>query len=248
MPKLSINILTKDRVGFLERALNSIYSQTFQDFEVVLVNDGSLDNTLEVVENFKNKYKNLVIINHKVTVGISKSRSEALTASQGQYIVILDDDDEWIDKDKLRKQVEFLTTHPDYVLVGGAMVTSDQILKFRPESDRKIRKTMLFRNNFFTSTVMFSRQTAVNVGGFLSSEIDLAEDYDLWLRLGKEGKMYNFPDLFVKYNVPSYNTDKLLLFFKKQLILIKKYKNYYSFYISAKLILVIRIWLLKLKN
>src|SRR5581483_3277770 len=119
-------------------------------------------------------------------------------------IAYLDDDDEWIDQDKLKKQVEFLDSHQNYVLTGGGIKISESEIKLRPETDEQIRKTMLLRNNFFTSTVMLRRSSALLAGGFIKDETDLAEDYDLWLRLGRIGKMHNFQAAFTRYTVSHY--------------------------------------------
>lgn len=103
---------------------------------------------------------------------------------------------------------------------------------------------MLFRNNFFTSTVMFRRQAAINAGGFVKDEYDLAEDYDLWLRLGKSGKMANFKEVFALYQQSNYNKERRKQFFKKQLKLIIRHKDDYPYAWLAKIILNIRISLL----
>lgn len=259
MPKVSINILTKNRAELLKKALESVAGQSLQDFEVVVVNDGSTDNTIIELENIKSKFSNLKIINHSESLGITLSRQEALEKTAGEYVAILDDDDEWVDVDKLKKQVEYLDTHPDVALVGGGivLVTSDpsttanksadygagklQVTSYRPETDFQIRKSVLLRNNFFTSTVMFRREVAIKAGGFIKDDIDLAEDYDLWLRMGKLGKMYNFQVPFVKYRMPSYNKEKFNLFLQKQLKLVNKYRNEYSFFRVSWLILKLRL-------
>jgi len=258
MPKVSVNILTKNRAELLKRALASVRAQTFTDYEVVVMNDGSRDNTLEVLDGFKLSILNLKIINHQSSLGITLSRQEALLASTGEYVAILDDDDEWIDPDKLKKQVEFLDNHQDYILTGGGIEISNfqfpisneiqnpksKIIKHRPASDAGIRNTMLFRNNFFTSTVMFRRQAALKAGGFKKDEFDVAEDYDLWLRMGLLGKMYNAQEAFTLYSVPDYNKEKFKQFLTKQLKLVEKYKQSYLYAFFAKMILTIRLWLL----
>jgi glycosyltransferase involved in cell wall biosynthesis len=245
MPIVSVQILTKNRAEFLKRALLSVAAQSFTDYEVVIVNDGSSDNTAAVIETFK--HLNIKIIKHDSSIGITLSRQEALEQSTGEYVAILDDDDEWTDVDKLEKQVGFLNKYLDFVVVGGGIqVTGDKLqetsYKFRPQSDFKIRRTMLFRNNFFTSTVMFRRQAAMDAGGFKKDDIDLAEDYDLWLRMGKLGQMLNFPEVFTAYRAPSYNREKFKQFLRKQLNLISRHKSDYPFYFFSALILKARIF------
>lgn len=249
MPKVSVNILTKNRLEFLKVALDSVFKQSFQDFEIVVVNDGSTDSSLEYLLSLKDK--RIKIISHQVSKGIIFSRQECLEKSVGEYIAILDDDDSWLDVEKLKKQVEFLETHKDYLLVGGGIEQnfnskSKKKLLFRPESDFKIRQTMLFQNNFFTSTVMFKRQEALVAGGFVKDIVDLCEDYDLWLRLGKLGKMYNFLEVFASYTRNPYNVVKYKKFLQKQFSLIGQQKYKYPNYFFAKFLLSFRLFLLSL--
>lgn len=245
--KLSINILTKNRAGLLKKALASIERQTFFDYEVVVVNDGSTDETEQLLETLNSKTENLnkfQIIKHKKSIGITASRQEALLASQGEYVAVLDDDDEWLDAEKLAKQVKYLDEHKDCVLVGGGARFKIEDSRFRDklraETDEEIRKTMLFRNNFFTSTVMFRREAAIRPGGFIKDGSDFAEDYDLWLRLGKIGQMHNFQEVFTLYRLPNYNREKFKAFLRKQLRLIGGSRNVYPGYWLAGLILKLR--------
>lgn len=277
MPKISVNILTKNRAQLLKRALASVLAQNFQDLEIIVINDGSTDGTQAILQSFNPSI--LKFFNHEHSVGITQSRQEALLASTGEYVAVLDDDDEWTDKDKLARQVKFLDENQEYVLAGGGIEVKCQMSnvkcqKFRPERDSEIRRTMLFRNNFFTSTVMFRRQAALKAGGFacpvrdteenasnnqnfgifknnLSTQdqkisngvkdaFDLAEDYDLWLRMGKLGKMYNFQEAFVNYRLPSYNKEKFVKFLTKQSRLIGRERFNYPMFWLADLFLKIR--------
>jgi glycosyltransferase involved in cell wall biosynthesis len=261
MPKVSVIILTKNRSELLKKALISVQTQSFRDFEIVLVDDGSTDSTESVIADSKGLFENLRIIHHIESKGITVSRQEALEASKGELIAFLDDDDEWIDIHKLDKQVKYFEAHPKAVLVGGSIITS-QInsfaggflppvlflaeenqgqVKVRPETDAKIRKHMLFRNCFFTSTVMLKRSVALEVDGFTNDDDDFAEDYDLWLRMGTKGEMYNFQDVFTKYTVPNYSKDRFKAFLNKQLRLIEKYKNNYPHYFFARMIIKLRL-------
>lgn len=241
--KVSVNILTKNRAQLLKQALFSIQKQTFKDYEIIVVNDGSVDETRQVLQGYKDA--NIQVIEHAESQGITKSRQEALEKSQGEFIAILDDDDEWKDIEKLAKQVKYLDEHKDYVLVGGAIDLNPKIknqnVKFRPETDSNIRTTMLFRNNFFTSTVMFRKESGIRAGGFKIDENDFAEDYDLWLRMGTLGKMYNFSEVFTIYTKPNYNKDRFKAFLKKQVRLIKQHSGNYPGFWLAKILLNLRL-------
>ena len=90
---------------------------------------------------------------------------------------------------------------------------------------------------------MFRRKAAEEAGGFIKDQEDLAEDYDLWLRMGDRGKMHNFQEAFVNYREPGYNKDKFRRFLTKQSRLIKREINNYPNYFPASIILKIRILL-----
>lgn len=247
MPKVSVNILTKNRALLLRRALYSIWGQSYKDIEVILISDGSTDNTEEITQELTKAGLNIDFVIHNESLGITASRQEALLKSKGEFIAILDDDDEWVDVDKLKKQVEFLDQNSDFVLVGGGISVINSKnqasrTKLRPQTDENIRQTMLLRNNFFTSTVMFKREMVIKVGGFIKDKQDFAEDYDLWLRLGNVGKMFNFQEVFTKYTLPNYNKERFIGFLKKQKSLIIKYKSEYPNYLVAYFILSLRIF------
>jgi len=242
LAQVSILILTKNRAAMLEACLRSIDRQTFRDFEVVLVNDGSTDGTPAVIERFASRL-NIKTIAHATSRGITKSRQEALENCTAEFVAMLDDDDEWLEPDKLARQVEFFRSHPKAVLIGGGRLLrrSDEMPErsamdalSRPEDDAAIRKTMLLRNNFFTSTVMFRRSAAMAAGGFIDDGSNVTEDYDLWLRLGTQGEMHNFPEPLDVYRVPAYTKEKFRMFLRRQLELIGRHrKDYPHYWVSA---------------
>lgn len=260
MPKVSVIVLTKNRAVLLKQALESVLDQTETDIEILVVNDGSTDETDSVLELFEKNIQsghinNLHIqtIRHGESRGITLSRQEALEKARGELVAFLDDDDIWCDPEKLSKQIAWFKENKKGVLVGGGMqvihgaefsisnTQEKRDVKFRPEKDVVIRNTMLFRNNFFTSTVMFRRDKALEAGGFKVLGVDLAEDYDLWLRLGNRGEMGNIQEVFTLYRSPSYNKEKLVQFLKKQADLISEHGSNYPYFWVAYLFLKLRV-------
>ena len=110
-PFISIIIPTYNRASYIEEALDSIKKQTFTDYEIIVVDDGSTDNTKEILE----KYEGIrcIYLEH---VGIAGARNTAVKAARGKWIAFLDSDDLW-KEDKLQKQVDYLHTHPDCRIV-----------------------------------------------------------------------------------------------------------------------------------
>jgi glycosyltransferase involved in cell wall biosynthesis len=126
MPAVSVIILTKNRCELLKKALLSVELQKNVETEIIVVNDGSTDNTMEVLNGW---HKPLVIINHLVSMGIVHSRQEAVTKASGEFIAFLDDDDEWIDENKLSDQVSWLVSDTANILIGTGMVLVDELGK-----------------------------------------------------------------------------------------------------------------------
>ncbi len=246
MPVVSIILLTHNRAALLASALASIAQQTFTSFEVVLVNDGSTDTTAEVIAEWQKRLP-LKVITHPASAGITLSRNEAVQNCSGVFIAFLDDDDRWADPEKLSTQVTWFAENDSRVLLGGGMIMVDSLSKpikkvFRPKTDESIRRTMLFRNNFFTSTVMVKTKTLRQAGGFVMRSGDFAEDYDLWLRVGCLGIMGNMGLIWAEYRQPiGSQALRMRRFLKKQLVLVRQHPRTYPFGLFAKLIIICRL-------
>jgi glycosyltransferase involved in cell wall biosynthesis len=149
---------------------------------------------------------------HKLPVtkepGISKFLNFGIKNGTGKYIARLDDDDKWIDADKLKKQVEFMEKNPEFVLTGGGVIAindrEEEIFRYlENETDEQIRSKALLSNPFTHPTVLFRKDAAIEIGGY--QILEFAEDWDFWLRLGKVGKLYNFPEYFAHYLMAGQN-------------------------------------------
>jgi len=203
-PRVSVTIATYNRAHLIGRAIQSVLNQTYEDFELILVDDGSTDNTEGVVKGFDDdrlKY----IRHHKNSGGATAPRNTALHAARGEYIAVLDDDDFWSYSGKLEEQVEFLDTHPDYVLVGTNSVVVDEngrelAHNLFPETDEEIRSRLLSQNCFAHSTVMYRKWAAMVFGGYNPVKgTPSLNDYELWLQLGTVGKFTNLPIYGIHY-------------------------------------------------
>ncbi|MBI2591655.1 MAG: glycosyltransferase [Candidatus Brennerbacteria bacterium] len=203
-PEVSIIMPTYNRVNFINRAIESVLAQSFGDWEFIIIDDASTDNTPAVLKAWHDKDKRIIYIRNEKNSqpDISKILNQGLALAKGKYIARLDDDDRWCYKDKLKIQVDFLKTNFDYVVCGGGMIVVDsfdrELFRYlKPELDADIRKTALFSNPFSHTTAVFSKKASEKVGGY--GNWQYAEDWDLWLKLGQFGKFYNFPLYFTTY-------------------------------------------------
>lgn len=238
MPKISINIITYNRAAYLPEAIRSVLEQSFSDWELIIVDDASTDNTESVVKNFIAADSRVKYFKNDQNKGVARSRNRALMASQGDFIAVLDSDDLWCNTEKLQKQLEVFVSNKDAVLVGGNGVIIDKNGVEHGDyicasSDKQIRQKFLLKNQFIHSSVMFSRQVAAS-GGYDESLV-VGEDYDLFLRLGKGGKISNLPFCVVKYRKHDSNQskEKILSALKDNLKIIARYKNNYPNYCIA---------------
>jgi glycosyltransferase involved in cell wall biosynthesis len=141
---------------------------------------------------------------HRDRVGnIANACNYGLARARGQYVAILDDDDYWVAADKLAKQVAFLNSHPDYAGCGGGMTVIDEnenvlMSYLKPEQDDPIRARALWANPMTHSTSMFRRSLGAALG-YYDESLAGFQDWDIWLRLGRLGKLYNFPEVFTRY-------------------------------------------------
>lgn len=202
-PLVSIIIPTYNGAKYIRKAIESVWKQTYQNIEIVIIDDGSKDETPEIISELSKKDPRIVILTNKTNLGFVKSLNKGVGKVKGKYIARIDDDDFWSDKEKLEKQVEFLETQPNYVLVGGGIIKINkknrEIARYLfPEKDKDIRKSILIDNLFAHSTVLFRKEAWQKVGGY-DQNFGFFADMDLWMKLGKIGKFYNFQEYFAYY-------------------------------------------------
>lgn len=239
-PLVSVVIPTYNRINWLIRAIESVKAQTYQNWEILVIDDLSDDGTKEKMEELQKKDNRIRYLLKEVddVQGISKYLNYGIKNAAGKYIARLDDDDIWCVNEKLKIQVDFLESNPDYVLVGGGMIIVDENgnEKFRylkREKDEEIREVALFANPFAHVVVMFRKDAADRIGGY--KNWPHAEDWDFWLRLGKIGKFHNFKEYFGKYLVAGQN--KSFIYQRRQakviLKIIKVHKNDYPHFLKG---------------
>lgn len=237
MFNVSIITITYNRASYIKEAIDSVLNQSFKDFELIVLDDCSTDNTEEIVKSYfdeKIKY-----FKNDKQLRIAASRNKAIDLCGGKYIAVLDSDDIWYDTEKLKKQIEFLENNKEYALVGtNAIFINDKGEEIKKSSvkieDKEIRKSILLRNQFFHSSVLFSKDVFINLGNY-DENLKIGEDYDLFLRIGQKYKFANLKDYSTKYRVHSGSicvSDKIKAS-NDTMKIIKKYRtNYPNFFFS----------------
>jgi glycosyltransferase involved in cell wall biosynthesis len=211
-PIVTVIIPTYNRADLLPQAVKSVLSQTFTDFELLILDDSSTDNTHEVIKPFLNDSRVRYIYDPE-NKGITANRNYGLGVSKGIYIAMLDSDDVWINDSKLQRQVEILDAHPEVGVVGTfskkinaqGEVIGEITAKLAHSS---IRRNMMFRNQLTQSSVLIRKEALDNVGWY-DENIPIWEDYELWLRIGLNYQLRNIPEFFTGYRVHEGNISNL---------------------------------------
>jgi len=204
MPKVSVIIPTYNRARFLSLALASVLNQTFQDFEIIVIDDNSQDNTQEVIVGFSDR--RIRHIHHETNKGVASARNTGIINSHSGHIAFLDDDDEWFPH-KLEVQLDLLGKSSPII---GAVYSGifrverpkgnvlDHIL---PKKRGDIFNEMIIENCVcHTSTLLIRRECFQKVGLF-DVNIDYGEDYDMWLRISQKYHFDYIEEPLVKFSI-----------------------------------------------
>jgi glycosyltransferase involved in cell wall biosynthesis len=181
---------------YIETAVKSVLNQQFDSFELVVVDDGSTDDTVVILSAIDDPRLRLI---EQESSGQAAALNHGIAAARGRYIARIDDDD-IADPHRLDRQVALLESDPALGVIGTRFVrryeraeTTETESVTPPTTDRELRREFPFRNPFAHSTVMFRREAVREVGGYDES-LNSCIDYDLWIRLGATGYRFGVVD------------------------------------------------------
>ncbi len=205
IPRVTVLMSVYNGEKYLREAIDSVLSQTFGDFELLIINDGSTDGTWEILESYKDARIRLF---NQDNMGLTRSLNKGIQLSRCEYIARMDADDIAL-PERLGKQVRFLDEHPEIAAVGSFhheenLTRAVSIKKF-PADDPAIRKILLKKNPISHPTVMIRRSILIKIGCYNEGEeYKYIEDYELWSRLARAYKLANIPEaLVIKRFVPT---------------------------------------------
>jgi glycosyltransferase involved in cell wall biosynthesis len=226
MPKVSVIIPTHNRAEFLCSAVTSVLNQTFQDFEIVIVDDASKDHTREVIANFNDT--RIKVIHNQMSKGDAGSRNIGIMNSNCEYIAFLDDDDEWL-PEKLKIQACLLDNSPKNF--GGVCTDHFMIEEMggrtlfisNPENND------LSKGNFITTSSVLLRRECFEQCGLFDENMPTSSDCDMWIRISRKFSFEIIKTPLVKYRI---HENRLTLNYEKMVrgkeILFEKYDNFFT--------------------
>jgi len=214
-PLVSVIIPTYNRYNFIGDAIRSVLSQTYKNIEIIVVDDGSKDNTYKIIKELSNCGMRYIYQSH---LGVSEARNRGAYAALGEYLAFLDSDDLWLES-KIEKQIRIILKEQDVGLVftncyNWNMDNNTYTLRYKKiYNSKEIMGKILFRKCYLIpSTILLKRELFFKVGGF-DTNLRRSEDRDFSLRISKETKIVGLKEplsiirLHTKYNNPKDPSD-----------------------------------------
>ena len=199
-PLVSVNMVSFNSEKYIAKSIQSILNQTYTNFELIIVNDGSSDNTLREINNFNDS--RIKIINNPKNFGIPYARNIALNASNGKYIAIQDSDDISL-KNRLLIQVNFLERNSKFGLIGsyaegidqnGKTINKNQSLSL---NSKETEVMLFFRNCFTHSSIMYRKKKLKKI--MFNQDLKITQDYDAIIKIARESKVKSLDENLVKF-------------------------------------------------
>ena len=186
-PAISVVMPTFNDGKFLREAIDSLLGQTFKDFEFIIINDGSTDDT----ENIINSYKDTRIryLKNDRNFGNTVSRNIGMNAATGTYIAIMDSDDISV-PERLEIQYKYLEKHSEIGILGGSNIFFDghsRFYRYYPTDPEYIKSFLFFKNPLSQPTVMMRRKVIIQFGLHYNPKFENGEDFDLWYQAAVKG-------------------------------------------------------------
>lgn len=200
LPEISVILPVYNAASFLEESIQSILNQSFSNFELIIINDGSTDASQSIIEKFEDPRIIKVV---QSNLGLAATLNRGIGMARAEIIARQDNDDISYPH-RFEKQLDFLKAHPDVCLLGAAARIVDHAgqpanrFHRHPSHSDTLKFLLLFDNPFVHSSVMFRKSAVLAVGGY-DTNSDYFEDYRLWSHLSRQGRIANLPDVLLDY-------------------------------------------------
>jgi len=203
-PKISVIMSVFNGEKYLKESIESVLNQTFRDFEFIIIDDGSDDETPEILKKYTKKDKRIKVIANSENIGLTKSLNKAVRASRGKYIARIDADDIVL-PERFDRQVKFMDSNLEVGIVGSSyyLISEEgEIIdkKIPPLRDKELRRVIIRHNVFCHSSIMV-RKEALERAGFYDENWRSAQDYELYFRIAKYFKLANLKESLVCWRV-----------------------------------------------
>jgi glycosyltransferase involved in cell wall biosynthesis len=228
-PLVSVVMPAYNCKPYIQLAVESIINQTYKNLEIIIVDDFSIDGTWEEIQKLAKTDSRIIALRNNENSKIVKTLNKGIDASKGEYIARMDGDDERMPK-SIEHQVSYLQKHPDVAIVGGSSELCDvnmntlNIRRYNLE-DEAIREK-IFRYSPFTHATVVMRRSMMPEEKY---QLDWAEDYDLYFRLGKNGKFANLEEVVYRIRTHSASVSRSKTRYQEKLTLYIRLKAVFEY-------------------
>jgi glycosyltransferase EpsE len=202
MVKISVIMGVFNGENNVSKAIDSILNQTYKDFQFIICDDASTDNSFNIIKEYVHKDNRILLLKNEVNLGLAATLNRCLDFAKGDYIARMDDDDFSL-PNRFEKQIEFLETNPDCTILGGGVKLYDEQGSYGTRLTKKNPdKIQVYKGSPFIHPTVLIRKGAINeVGGYTVAEYTKrTEDYDLWNKLYQAGyKGSNLQEVVLNY-------------------------------------------------
>lgn len=204
-PFVSVLMPAYNEQKHIGEAIKSILEQTYTNFEFVIINDCSKDNTKEIIKKFAKKDKRIKLVDNEKNLGVAKSLNKGLEICKGKYIVRMDADD-WSYPYRIEKQIGFMEKNPQISVSGGAILVCDEEMKplgvrYYIKDDKSIKETILRLNPIPHPASIWRRDSLLKTNFYPT--IATVEDYGLIMEISSFSQLGNIKDVIIKFRVHS---------------------------------------------
>jgi len=231
-------------------AIESIINQSYKLWNLVIVDDGSTDDTAKIVQSYVDKHNNIELLINKANRGLAYGLNKAISYSNSEYIARMDADDVAL-SNRLKSQIEYLNEHSEIDVLGtGAEVVntnSGKSIVFKPENHTTILSSIEKINPFFHSSVMMRRNFVESLGGY-DAKCLRAQDYDLWLRGVDKFKYHNLQEVLMTYSSRNQSFKSICYGFRVRVINAYRRDRVVIGSLKAILVFVYGLWITAVRS
>lgn len=212
--KISVIMPAYNAKAYIHESIDSILNQTFADFELIVIDDASIDGTDKIIEQYVAKDKRVRFVRNKQNFGVTKNRNKGIQLAQGKYIAWQDADDISVE-DRLKLQYNFLESHSEVGIVGGFLQFIDEdsnnlFVRKYPSLDAELKKTIFLYSPVSQGVSMVRKSILGKIGGY-DETLEQAEDLDVSFRIGTVSQFSNIQKILLKcrFHENSISTKKM---------------------------------------
>lgn len=201
MPKISVVMPAYNAGKYIAQAIDSILGQTFEDFEFIIINDCSTDDTEKIIASYRDK--RILYRKNPRNLGVAETLNRGLEIAKGEYIARMDADDISL-PERFVKQTAFLDAHPEVAVLGTGLEVFNSrgtvSTGWSSTDCRQMKVDLLFACGLAHPSVMMRRSVILGLGGY-DAEFEGLEDYELWCRVAREHGVTTLPDVLLRYRL-----------------------------------------------